>query len=180
MRKGIRSLSFAIASLFTITAFLLSAPSTASAEQFQKTRQPQDLHPVVAEHAELLRQHAAARGINIRFTDGFRSFEEQDRLYAQGRTTAGYIVTNAQAGESYHNYGLAIDFALEVGHDVIWDLEYDGNGNGYSDWFEVAQIAKNLGFTWGGDWESFKDYPHLQMDFGYSIHNLINGNHYLF
>ncbi|MNY82762.1 Peptidoglycan L-alanyl-D-glutamate endopeptidase CwlK precursor [compost metagenome] len=54
-------------------------------------------------------------------------------------------------------------------------MTYDGNGNGESDWMEVVSIAKGLGFTWGGDWENFPDYPHLQMDFGYTIRQLKSG-----
>ncbi|GAE93461.1 endolysin [Gracilibacillus boraciitolerans JCM 21714] len=56
---------------------------------------------------------------------------------------------------------------------MIWDLEYDGNQNGQSDWMEVVEIAKLLGFSWGGgDFTRFSDYPHLQMDFGLSITEL--------
>jgi peptidoglycan L-alanyl-D-glutamate endopeptidase CwlK len=66
-----------------------------------------------------------------------------------------------------------VDFALRTkDRDVLWDMEYDGNRNGQSDWMEVVTIAKRLGFTWGGDWVDFPDYPHLQMDFGYSIREL--------
>ena len=86
-------------------------------------------------------------------------------------------MTNAKGGESYHNYGLAVDFAVEADGEVIWDVSYDGNDNGKSDWEEVAEIAKDLGFTWGGEWEEFKDYPHLQMDFDTSIRDLQRGNH---
>ncbi len=50
-----------------------------------------------------------------------------------------------------------------------------GNKNGRSDWYEVVDLAKALGFSWGGDWAQFKDYPHLQMDFGLSINDLQNG-----
>lgn len=28
----------------------------------------------------------------------------------------------------------------------------------------VAIIAKAMGFSWGGDWKSFPDFPHLQWD----------------
>jgi peptidoglycan L-alanyl-D-glutamate endopeptidase CwlK len=56
-------------------------------------------------------------------------------------------------------------------------MELDGNRNGEPDWFEVVAVAKELGFSWGGDWKSFKDYPHLQMDFGYSISELQRGYH---
>lgn len=136
----------------------------------------ESLHPVVsAKMMELIRRTSKA-GITILITDGFRSSLEQDALYKQGRTAKGQIVTNVKGGESYHNYGLAIDFALRVPNgDVIWDLDYDGNRNGESDWMEVVAIAKSLGFAWGGDWTSFKDYPHLQMDFGYSISELKRG-----
>jgi peptidoglycan L-alanyl-D-glutamate endopeptidase CwlK len=115
-------------------------------------------------------------GIHILITDDFRSPQDQNVLYDQGRSTAGSIVTQVRGGQSYHNYGLAIDFALRIpGGKVIWDLEYDGNRNGKSDWMEVVSIAKRLGFTWGGDWTDFPDYPHLQMDFGYSIRELQRG-----
>ncbi|XID96233.1 M15 family metallopeptidase [Paenibacillaceae bacterium WGS1546] len=134
------------------------------------------LHPVVAMNMDRLIADSAKIGIGIRITDGFRSVEEQDALYRQGRTADGPIVTQVKGGQSYHNYGLAIDFALELPDgQVIWDLDYDGNGNGTSDWMEVVEIAKKLGFSWGGDWEGFPDYPHLQMDFGYTIGELQRG-----
>lgn len=133
------------------------------------------LHPDVQAAADRLVRQAADRGIDIAITSGFRSSEEQDRLYRQGREEAGNIVTNARGGQSYHNYGLAIDFALRDGSDIRWDMERDGNGNGRSDWMEVVDLAKKLGFDWGGDWDRFPDYPHLQMDFGYTLRQLRNG-----
>jgi peptidoglycan LD-endopeptidase CwlK len=122
------------------------------------------LHPTVEKNMHKLIEKASDIGISIIITDDYRSKEEQDKLYAQGRTTDGQIVTQVQGGESMHNYGLAIDFALEPEPgNVIWDMEYDGNKNGKSDWMEVVEIAKDLGFEWGGDWPGFKDYPHLEM-----------------
>lgn len=135
-----------------------------------------DIHPVVLAQKNKLVAHAREIGIRIMITDGYRSDEEQNRLYSKGRSTEGNIVTNARAGESLHNYGLAIDFALRLKDgSVIWDMEYDGNGNGKSDWLEVVAIAKDLGFEWGGDWTNFPDYPHLQMDFGLSLRELKRG-----
>lgn len=134
------------------------------------------LHPVVEEMAGKLVADAEKAGITVRITQGLRSHDEQERLYEKGRSTEGAIVTYARGGESYHNYGLAVDFALEDRRgNVIWDMEYDGNRNGRADWYEVADLAKQLGFSWGGDWTSFKDYPHLQMDFGYSLSELRRG-----
>ncbi|WP_081867087.1 M15 family metallopeptidase [Halobacillus karajensis] len=137
---------------------------------------PDNLHPTVKERKDELVERVREKGIQIVITEGHRSEEKQDALYAQGRSSEGEVVTHAKGGESYHNYGLAIDFALKAeGGNVIWDREYDGNGNGQSDWMETVEVAKELGFEWGGDWENFKDYPHLQMDFGLSIRELKRG-----
>ena len=137
---------------------------------------PTELHPIVAEKVEILKEKTAEKEITILITDDYRSFEEQDKLYDKGRRTPGNVVTHSEGGESYHNFGLAVDFALQLENgNVIWDTEYDGNGNGQSDWFEAAEIAKELGFQWGGDWRGFKDYPHLQMDFGLTINDLQEG-----
>ncbi|OUS78666.1 hypothetical protein B1748_00895 [Paenibacillus sp. MY03] len=134
------------------------------------------LHPVVLAKSNELVEESAKIGIGILITDDFRSHADQDTLFEQGRTAKGPVVTHARGGESYHNYGLAIDFALKTKKgQVIWDMEYDGNRNGEPDWLEVVNIAKGLGFSWGGDWKGFKDYPHLQMDFGYSISELQRG-----
>lgn len=137
---------------------------------------PEEINPTVQERANQLIQETAKKGITIVITDDFRSVEEQNQLYQQGRTSNGKIVTNAKGGESYHNFGLAIDFAIETPtSEIIWDMDYDGNRNGASDWMEVVKTAKTLGFEWGGDWEGFKDYPHLQMDFGLTIAELQSG-----
>jgi peptidoglycan L-alanyl-D-glutamate endopeptidase CwlK len=135
-----------------------------------------ELHPVVKEKTNQLVENASRLGITVIITDGFRSHDEQDKLYGQGRTSKGPVVTQVRGGGSFHNYGLAVDFALRTKNGrVVWDMELDGNRNGEPDWLEVVAVAKELGFSWGGDWKSFKDYPHLQMDFGYSISELQRG-----
>lgn len=137
---------------------------------------PEDLHPTVKEKMEMLLDQTAMQGITVVITEGYRNLEAQNALYEQGRTNSGNIVTHARGGESYHNYGLAIDFALKLpSGEIIWDMNYDGNKNGGADWAEVVAIAKELGFEWGGDWKNFKDYPHLQMSFGLSIWELQMG-----
>ncbi|MEH7246822.1 M15 family metallopeptidase [Neobacillus niacini] len=142
----------------------------------QEVSLPTELHPIVRERSDQLIQQAAAKGIVIMITDDFRSTEDQDLLYEKGRTAEGNIVTHAKGGESYHNFGLAVDFAIKTPNDdVIWDMQYDGNKNGKGDWNEVVELAKSLGFAWGGDWSQFKDYPHLQMDFGLTLAELQNG-----
>jgi peptidoglycan LD-endopeptidase CwlK len=104
----------------------------------------------------------------MRITEAFRSKEEQDELYAKGRTTAGPKVTNAPGGKSMHNYGLAVDFALFTrdGKKAVWDTKSDFDKDGKADWMEVVEEAKKLGFAWGGDWKSMVDNPHFQMTAG--------------
>lgn len=61
---------------------------------------------------------------------GFRSFDDQEKLYAKGRSIPGSAVTNAKGGESAHNYGCASDWTIfdDKGNpewlkkeDPLWD-----------------------------------------------------------
>jgi RHS repeat-associated protein len=104
-------------------------------------------------------------GIQLRMTQAFRTFAEQDALYAKGRTKSGKIVTNARGGRSYHNYGLALDV-------VIMDNGKTPNWSALSP--KAAQIGIDLGFEWGGNWRKFKDYPHFQMIFNQTTKQLLS------
>lgn len=121
-----------------------------------------------------------------RFAYTLRTFDEQSALYAQGRTklfdSAGNrlgVVTKAKAGQSIHNYGLALDIVLLKDADgngtfesASWDTNIDFDKDGKADWMEVVTILKNNGWEWGGDWQ-FKDKPHFQKDFGYTWQQLL-------
>ena len=96
-------------------------------------------------------------GHRLRITDGHRTFAQQNELYAQGRTKPGKIVTNAKGGQSYHNFALAFDCYFTENGKVTFK-------KGISK--EVAQIGKNLGLEWGGDWKTLKDLPHFQLNKG--------------
>lgn len=87
----------------------------------------------------------------------YRSREEQDTLYAQGRTTPGKRVTNAKAGESKHNFfpSQAIDIAFKA-----YNGELDWSDSLFRDF---AVLMKKYGTQWGGDWHSFKDTPHFEI-----------------
>lgn len=105
------------------------------------------------------------KGIRLRFSHTLRTWKEQDELYSQGRTKAGKIVTNAKGGQSIHNYGLAFDIV------ILKDL--DGNGTfETASWdldkhfLRVVDFFKSKGWTWGGDFKSFKDYPHFEFSKG--------------
>ena len=139
------------------------------------------LHPKLKEDALKIYDEivAALNGSAIcRFTHTLRTFAEQDALYAQGRTKSGAKVTNARGGQSYHNFGMAIDIVLLVDKDkngtyetASWDIKTDFDGDGKADWMEIVAIFKRYGFEAGIDWK-FVDAPHFQKSFGYSIKQL--------
>lgn len=122
-------------------------------------------HPRLQAAATKLIAECARHGIVIKIGECFRTVKEQDELYAQGRTKPGPIVTNAK-GSSYssqHQWGIAFDFYL--------NMDVDGDGSVSDDAFndctglftEVGKIAKSIGLSWGGDWTSIQDKPHLYL-----------------
>ncbi|MEH7393545.1 M15 family metallopeptidase [Bacillus sp. JJ1474] len=127
-----------------------------------------NVHPTILKKALELIKKCHSEGINILITQGLRKIEEQNALYAQGRTTAGKIVTNAKGGYSYHNYGLAFDFAvIDTPTKINWNID--------SRWKRVGDIGESLGLEWGGRWKDFVDYPHFQLTFGLTLSDLRAG-----
>ena len=100
-----------------------------------------------------------ARGIKVILTWGYRSIKEQNALYAKGRTTPGKKVTNARGGYSWHNFGLAADYAFVINGKVTWD----------GPWGIFGEVARSCGLEWGGDWKSFPDRPHVQVTRGKTL-----------
>lgn len=133
------------------------------------------LHPKIREEvSELIGKIEINNSFAIRIVQGLRTIDEQNALYAQGRTKPGQIVTNARGGSSYHNYGLAIDFCLLYNGKISWDTNLDEDKDGVKDWQEVVTMFKNNGFSWGGDWKSIVDQPHLEKTFGYNWRALLD------
>lgn len=134
-------------------------------------------HPKLREELEDLIDHINTNVLTgeskVRLAYTLRTWEEQDELYAQGRTKPGKKVTNAKGGDSLHCYGLATDIVLIInGKDASWDVKKDWDKDKQSDWMEVVNEFKKKGWTWGGDWVSFKDMPHFEKTFGYSVKQL--------
>jgi peptidoglycan L-alanyl-D-glutamate endopeptidase CwlK len=98
----------------------------------------------------------------IRISQGLRTNAEQDALYAIGRTIAGKIVTNSKGGQSVHNYGFAVDIVLIIDGKASWDIKKDWDGDRVSDWDECVKIFAKHGWSWGGSWKRFKDFPHFE------------------
>ncbi|URZ01358.1 peptidoglycan-binding protein [Clostridium felsineum] len=129
------------------------------------------LNPYVASLAERFLNLCTKNGLNVIIITAFRSWDEQDILYAQGRTAPGNIVTDAQGGDSYHNWGLAFDSAPFENGRVAWDDSAAFN--------EMGILGQQIGLEWGGNWTSYAislvDTPHFQYTFGLSTEQLLNG-----
>ena len=112
------------------------------------------LLPELRPMARTLVQKAANAGIVIRVLSGLRTYEEQAALYAQGRTAPGTIVTNARAGYSNHNFGIAFDIGVFEGNRYLPDSpKYKA----------VGALGQDLGLEWGGNWKTIVDQPHFQL-----------------
>ena len=101
------------------------------------------------ERLRMFERKLAAAGIRARMICGLRSMEEQARLYAIGRRgkKGERIVTRAKPGYSYHNFGLAADYAA--------------GGFSAQQREQFGQIAESLGLTWGGRWQ-IGDFGHVE------------------
>ncbi len=104
----------------------------------------------------------AAHGVVPKIISGNRTYEEQNALYAQGRTKPGKIVTNARGGHSNHNFQLAGDIGLFRNGEYLEE----------SSLYRVAgPIGESVGLEWGGRWE-FSDEPHYQYKSGLTLAQL--------
>lgn len=108
---------------------------------------------------EAMKEHA----VTVKLISGTRTYEEQDELFAQGRTKKGSIVTNARAGYSLHNFGIAADIGLFAGGAYIAESSY---------YDALGAIGEKLGLEWGGHWSSILDKPHYQIHTGFTLAQL--------
>jgi peptidoglycan L-alanyl-D-glutamate endopeptidase CwlK len=113
------------------------------------------------------------KGARLRFAYVYRSNELQNKLFNQRPK-----VTNAKGGQSIHNYGLAFDIVLLYDNDnngtfetASWDMIKDYDKDSKADFMEIVNYFKSKGWTWGGDWKSFKDAPHFEVK-GYKWQDL--------
>lgn len=130
------------------------------------------LHPKVREtFTNFITECENTFGVTIRIVEPvFRSIDDQNKLYQQGRDAKGNIidkskvVTNAKGGRSFHNYGLAIDMVV---------LTADGEPNWEYDNGKFVTIAKKYELEWGGDWghpelkHKLVDKPHFEKKFNF-------------
>lgn len=138
-------------------------------KDLQSVAKVQGLHPKVSDlFYNFITDAENELGIIIRVVQGFRTFEEQQAIYDQGRTKPGKIVTWSPPGSSYHNYGLAADecpFILNSTTKLNWDYDFS----------LLKPIAAKYGITWGGDFpKGKKDLDHFENKLGFNWRYLLH------
>lgn len=120
------------------------------------------VHPDLVAAFEKISAALAALGFPMIVTDGVRSTAQQAKLYAQGRTKPGPIVTYADGIQKTSNHqpkadgwGHAIDCCFLVDGRPSWDDSLP--------WKVYGEAAKALGLRWGGDWIKPVDRPHIEL-----------------
>lgn len=145
--------------------------------------------PTVANLSEKLIKELRGRNVIAVPYMGLRTVDHQNTLYCQSRDAAtieaeaarlkqkgcpyladqliksqnvarGKKVTRVVGGLSWHNWGLAVDFYIATpGGMPIWD--------GQDPQYQIlGEVAKSLGFRWGGDFRSLPDWGHIQLPQG--------------
>lgn len=149
------------------------------------SRSLNDLTPRMKEKALHVQLDCKKSGVELLIYCTLRSLEEQAIAYRQSRTYSeiakkmlkmrmdgyGYLadiikkvgpqsgphVTGAGPGESWHNYMMAFDGVPVVNGKLLWDEKAP-------EWQVYGNILRMNGLYWGGDWNSFKDFPHAQLN----------------
>lgn len=115
------------------------------------------VNPLLAQKIRALAALLADEGIQLRVTQGLRSWNDQAALYAQGRTVPGKVVTNAPPGYSWHQFGLAVDVV-----PIDQSGQPDWNAN-HPSWKRIVALGESLGMVSGSTFVHCPDNPHFQL-----------------
>jgi peptidoglycan L-alanyl-D-glutamate endopeptidase CwlK len=132
------------------------------------SRSLDDLIPPAKERVERFLSLCKDEGIDLLVTSTYRDNESQQALYEQGRTTAGKVVTNAKAGDSWHNWRCAVDVVPMVNGKPNWDGLHPV-------WDQIGKLGEQAGLEWAGRWRTFKELAHFQYTGGLTLTDLREG-----
>lgn len=115
----------------------------------QSYKKLEGVHPDLVRVVELA---IALTDVDFTVTEGVRSRGRQQQLVAAGAS---------QTMNSRHLTGHAVDLAAFIGGKISWDwpLYYK-----IADAMKAAAKELSVPIIWGGDWTTFKDGPHFELD----------------
>ena len=85
-------------------------------------------------------------------TEGLRTKERQQQLFNEGKS---------QTLNSRHLTGNAVDIVIFMDNKVTWDLKYY---KVLSEHIKAVAKLNDVPIVWGGDWKSFVDAVHFELD----------------
>lgn len=135
------------------------------------SRDVNDLHPVPRGKFTAFLTAAKAQGIDAFLTCTYRDDEAQNALFAVGRTKPGKKVTNARAGESYHQFRCAGDVAILLHGKLIWDDTHEGAEL----WDRLIKIGESVGLESASHWKNNTEKAHFQYTGGLSLADMRAG-----
>ena len=123
------------------------------------------VHPELVTRLAKVYAAMAALGWPMKPTEGVRTLDRQQALYAQGRTAPGKLVTNAdglrfRSNHQVHadGFGHAVDSAFQ-GDDPYLEDDPDGGLK----WATYGALVRGMKLIWGGDWKGLHDRPHAEL-----------------
>ena len=116
------------------------------------TRSLSRLEGVHPDLVRVVKRAAAMSDLDFTVLEGLRTVERQKQLFAQKAT---------KTMNSRHLTGHAVDLAPMIGGKISWDWPLY---NRLSKIVKAAAVAENVAVTWGGDFRTFKDGPHWELN----------------
>ena len=115
------------------------------------TRSKERLQGVHPDLVKVLEEAIKESPLDFSITEGMRTKERQKALFDAGKS---------QTMNSRHLTGKAVDIAVIKDGEVTWDFKYYQLVADH-----IKKVAKELkiDIVWGGDWQSFKDGPHIEL-----------------
>jgi len=147
----------------------------------------ESLYPPFAEQIQDFNRKIEESELHAYLFESYRSFERQEELYGQGRekrdgvwvvVNSSKIVTKAKPGRSFHAYGIASDYVFDgnpqkQGIQWTWDdADATKPGKQPLPWMKLGELGESCGLQWAGRWETFREFPHFQNDYGFKINDL--------
>lgn len=155
---GVQSATKTLTRLRTIGVPTPTFPPVVHLVSARSEKVIQTLLVQVQDYMRSLIHVAATHNMIIEALSGFRSFDEQNALFAKGPR-----YTRARGGESGHNYGIACDFGIFVNNRYIDDDPSFSTKTIDAMYSALGMLGRSIGLSWGGNWVSFQDMPHFYL-----------------
>lgn len=154
------------------TAKVESSVPTSSKVSQRNEKSIAKLHPQVQDKIrKFINDVYTKHQVQLVIVQDYRTYTQQDALYAKGRTASGSVVTNARGGQSNHNFALAVD-VFPLWEDGKLHMDVKSDQKNIKILKKIAPIGKGIGLEWGGDWKSIIDNPHFQLKTGKTMAQL--------